>query len=200
MARACARARRRRRDLRTVPARVGHVAGGQAQNRCCIWRQSEATHVDHDHATGWVRGALFEPCNQGLGCFADDSERIRLAASYLRRCELLVAQSGLSDQCDEARGRGVNLKNAHGPLPALEAFIHDHWSLPSLQPERLRLPIAPAMPARNLDALTEQALRLCGIERGIAWLDLSPIDVLDHGVLPATERRRDAAPEGDAAA
>ena len=99
-----------------------------------------------------------------------------------------------------ARARREPLKKAHGSLPALEAFIHDHWSLPSLQAERLRLPIAPAMPARNLDALTEQALRLCGIERGIAWLDLSPIDVLDQGVLPTAQRRRDAAPEGDAAA
>ena len=148
-----------------------------------------------------LRGALSEPCNQGLGCFADDSERIRLAASYLRRCELLVARSGAQRPVRRgARARREPLKKAHGSLPALEAFIHDHWSLPSLQPERLRLPIAPAMPARNLDALTEQALRLCGIERGIAWLDLSPIDVLDHGILPAAERRRDAAPEGDAAA
>lgn len=39
--------------------------------------------LDHDHATGKNRDALCHPCNQALGLFYDDPERLRRAASYL---------------------------------------------------------------------------------------------------------------------
>lgn len=39
--------------------------------------------IDHDHATGRVRGVLCRSCNIGIGLFRDDSELVRRAALYL---------------------------------------------------------------------------------------------------------------------
>jgi hypothetical protein len=50
---------------------------------------SSDTHVDHCHESGSVRGILCRHCNQGLGQFRDDPERIRAAADYLERFNLL---------------------------------------------------------------------------------------------------------------
>jgi hypothetical protein len=41
--------------------------------------------VDHNHTTGVIRGLLCRGCNQGLGNFKEDSQRIQKALKYLQQ-------------------------------------------------------------------------------------------------------------------
>jgi len=57
---------------------------------CAICQQPPAPEsrglaVDHDHATGAVRALLCQPCNLGLGFFADNPVALRAAADYIER-------------------------------------------------------------------------------------------------------------------
>lgn len=60
------------------------------QGLCAICRTSEPGGgrkyfaVDHDHATGAVRGLLCNNCNRGIGLLGDSAERIRNAFNYLQ--------------------------------------------------------------------------------------------------------------------
>lgn len=57
---------------------------GQA-GRCliCLQVPDHNLHVDHDHATGAVRGLLCRDCNGLLGLSRDDSALLTRAARYL---------------------------------------------------------------------------------------------------------------------
>jgi len=50
-----------------------------------------ATHVDHNHKTNKVRGALCNNCNTGLGMFKDNSLLLAKACYYIRTKEGLLS-------------------------------------------------------------------------------------------------------------
>jgi hypothetical protein len=54
---------------------------------CAICRVAPAVHVDHDHATGTVRGMLCFPCNAAIGHLRDDPATVRRAAAYLEKAK-----------------------------------------------------------------------------------------------------------------
>jgi hypothetical protein len=61
-------------DLKTLKASV---------RECVICGVEGTLVVDHDHATGAVRGLLCNHCNRGLGHFRDDPQLLEFARMYL---------------------------------------------------------------------------------------------------------------------
>lgn len=50
---------------------------------CALCGDRPATHVDHEHKTGHVRGVLCLTCNSGLGQLRDSPDLLRRAATYI---------------------------------------------------------------------------------------------------------------------
>jgi hypothetical protein len=51
---------------------------------CKICGACQDMHMDHDHSTGKLRGALCAACNKALGNMKDSPIRLEDAAAYLR--------------------------------------------------------------------------------------------------------------------
>lgn len=76
------------------PLEYRRIAAHAQDNLCAICKQPETYRnrtgnicplaVDHDHATGKIRGLICQKCNTALGSFRDDPAILRAAAHYLR--------------------------------------------------------------------------------------------------------------------
>jgi hypothetical protein len=95
---------------------------------CVICLRRPAIHVDHDHATGAVRGMLCFRCNAGLGQFSDDVGLLARAAEYLqgRKMSIRTTEPGVfrltyPEDAPAATGaaRGTNGREAVGIGPLL---------------------------------------------------------------------------------
>ena len=78
----------------------------QQQGLCAICNKPEITKdnrtglvrnlaVDHNHNTGQVRGLLCRGCNQGLGNFQEDLQRLKNAVAYLKSFDLKDVPSNI---------------------------------------------------------------------------------------------------------
>jgi Recombination endonuclease VII len=65
-------------------------------------------HIDHDHVTGAFRGVLCRQCNQALGLFKDDPDRLLRAACYLER-NLKTVSSDEPRTLAESEGKTIEV-------------------------------------------------------------------------------------------
>lgn len=67
------------------------VLAAQYGNVCSICHETCVTgqrlSVDHDHATGEIRGLLCRRCNSGIGHFRDRIDLLHRAVEYLEKCQ-----------------------------------------------------------------------------------------------------------------
>ena len=85
---ACSKNRSRRDYLKRTFGLTPHELDSMIEMQggvCALCRRGQPEHIDHDHASGRVRGVLCGPCNMGLGLFKDDPKRLSAAIEYLYR-------------------------------------------------------------------------------------------------------------------
>ena len=67
--------------LRRAGGKCEICLGVQSRNK----NKNEQLCIDHDHATGRVRGVLCHSCNAALGLFKDSLPLLKRAIAYLER-------------------------------------------------------------------------------------------------------------------
>jgi hypothetical protein len=67
---------------------------------CEISLLDTIVHIDHDHATGKVRGLLCQDCNFGLGRFHDKIDVLQAAIDYLKGASNEAGFSGTTTKCN----------------------------------------------------------------------------------------------------
>jgi hypothetical protein len=77
-----------------ITAEEIHAMTAAQGNKCAMCGKAEtyvrrgflqALSVDHDHATGKVRGLLCNNCNRGIGLLGDSAATLRAGADYIDR-------------------------------------------------------------------------------------------------------------------
>lgn len=83
------RANDRHMKIRLEKLGVDQTIYNQMQRRpCSICKHRKKIVVDHDHATGKIRGPLCWRCNVGIGHFYDKPQLLISAAQYLMAWQL----------------------------------------------------------------------------------------------------------------
>ena len=72
----------RKKTYGLTPEEAAELIASQG-GKCGICLVRVARHIDHDHETGQVRGALCFSCNAALGNLKDSPALLRRAAAYL---------------------------------------------------------------------------------------------------------------------
>ncbi len=74
---------------------------------CPVCSRPNPEPVDHDHATGAVRGILCFNCNGGLAQFGDEQDRLISAALYLDDAGVVAEHTRELRDAAVARARGL---------------------------------------------------------------------------------------------
>lgn len=79
--------------LEQYDAMLALQGGGCA---CCGTSENgeKPLFIDHDHATGAIRGILCHDCNAGIGALGDSIDGVRRALSYLERVAIAAPVYG----------------------------------------------------------------------------------------------------------
>jgi hypothetical protein len=98
---------------------------GANEGRCWICKEvngARSLAVDHDHATGAVRGLLCNRCNQLLGLARDNIEILAKAGEYLK-----ASRKAFADVCHGCAEQWQTLGSPEGdPDGLLEGVPYDH--------------------------------------------------------------------------
>jgi Recombination endonuclease VII len=75
----------------------------EQEDKCAGCDKPDPEHVDHDHATGLVRGMLCFNCNQALGNVRDSVPVLDRLAAYLVKHRFLALGATLTESTVEGR-------------------------------------------------------------------------------------------------